>query len=256
MSEQTADQPRTFKPLSEDWRKAVAIVAHPDDMEFGAAAAVARWTRQGKEVVYVMVTSGEAGIDGLDPEECRGVREREQIESARIVGVDTVEFLGYPDGVVEYGLPLRKAVSEVVRRHQPEIVITGNFRDVFGPGALNQADHIAVGRAVLDGVRDAANRWIHTDQLSQGLEKWGGVRAVWASGSPEARHAVDTTETFALGVESLRAHRAYIDGLGWENFDEEEMLEGFCRPVGAAIGAKYGTTFEVYSLTWGGDAED
>jgi LmbE family N-acetylglucosaminyl deacetylase len=255
MAEQTPEGPR-FKTLPEDWRKAVAIVAHPDDMEFGAAAAVARWTRQGKDIVYVMVTSGEAGIDGLEPEECRGIREREQIESARIVGVDTVEFLGFPDGVVEYGLPLRKAVSEVVRRHQPEIVITGNFRDTFGPGALNQADHIAVGRAVLDGVRDAANRWIHTDQLSQGLEKWGGVRAVWAAGSPESRHAVDTTETFSVGVESLRAHRAYIDGLGWDDFDEEEMLEGFCRPVGSALGTTYGAPFEVYSLTWGGGDED
>ena len=255
-SEANGPEQPTFKTLPEDWRKAVAIVAHPDDMEFGAAAAIARWTRQGKEVVYVMVTSGEAGIDGLEPDECRRIREREQIESARIVGVDTVEFLGFPDGVVEYGIPLRKAVSEVVRRHQPEFVITGNFRDTFGPGALNQADHIAVGRAVLDGVRDAANRWIHTDQLSQGLEKWGGVRAVWASGSPGAQHAVDTTETFSVGVESLRAHRAYIDGLGWEDFDEEEMLEGFCRPVGAALGTKYGTPFEVYSLTWGGGDED
>ena len=83
-----------------------------------------------------------------------------------------------------------------------------------------------------------------------------GVRAVWAAGSPEARHAVDTTESFSVGVESLRAHRAYIDGLGWEDFDEEEMLEGFCRPVGAELGVKYGTPFEVYSLTWGGGDED
>ena len=250
-----ADQPTTYKPLPEDWRKAVAIVAHPDDMEFGAAAAVTRWTRQGKDVVYVMVTSGEAGIDGMEPEEARRVREREQIESARIVGVDTVEFLGLPDGTIEYGLPLRKKVSEIVRRHQPEVVITGNFRDTYGGAALNQADHIATGRAVLDGVRDAANRWIFPDQISQGLEKWDGVRAVWASGSPEAKHAVDVTESFSVGVESLRAHRAYIDGLGWEHFDEEEWLEQFCRPVGAAIGAKYGTTFEVYSLRWGGDEE-
>ncbi|GAA1935665.1 PIG-L deacetylase family protein [Nocardioides marmoribigeumensis] len=254
-SQPESDDRPAYKPLPEDWRKAVAIVAHPDDMEFGAAAAVARWTRQGKEVVYVMVTSGEAGIDGIEPEECRTLREREQVESARIVGVDTVEFLGFPDGVVEYGIPLRKAISEVVRRHQPEIVITGNFRDTFGPGALNQADHIAVGRAVIDGVRDAANRWIHTDQLSQGLEKWGGVSAVWAAGSPGARHAVDTTDTFQLGVLSLQAHRAYIDGLGWDDFDEEEMLEGFCRPIGSAIGTTYGTSFEVYSLTWGGDED-
>src|SRR5687768_15101496 len=116
-----SDAPPPLRPLPEDWTTAVAIVAHPDDMEFGAAAAVARWTGQGKSIVYVMVTSGEAGIDGLAPEECRRVREAEQVESARIVGVDTVEFLGFPDGVVEYGLPLRAAIARVVRRHRPEI---------------------------------------------------------------------------------------------------------------------------------------
>jgi LmbE family N-acetylglucosaminyl deacetylase len=251
-----AEEQARYRTLPEDWRKAVAIVAHPDDMEFGAAAAVARWTRQGKDVVYVMVTSGEAGIDGLEPDECRRVREQEQIESARIVGVDAVEFLGFPDGTVEYGLPLRKAVAEVVRRHRPEIVITGNFRDTYGRGAgLNQADHIATGRAVIDGVRDAANRWIFRDQVEQGLESWDGVRAVWAGGSPEAGHAVDVSETLGLGAESLRAHRAYIDGLGWDDFDEEEFLESFCRPVGAAMGWKFGTTFEVYSMRWGGDQD-
>src|SRR3954454_12154656 len=117
-----------LKPLPEDWSRALAIVAHPDDMEFGAAAAVARWTGQGKEIGYVMITSGEAGIDGLAPDECKAVREAEQVESARIVGVDTVEFLGFPDGTLEYGLPLRAAIAQAVRRHRPEIVITGNFR--------------------------------------------------------------------------------------------------------------------------------
>src|SRR3954471_2778279 len=232
----TEQAPPFLESLREDWSKALAIVAHPDDMEFGAAAAIARWTGQGKEVVYVMVTSGEAGIDGLAPDECKAIREQEEIDSARIVGVDAVEFLGFPDGTIEYGLPLRAAIAEVVRRHRPEIVITGNFRETFGPGALTQADHIAVGRAVLDGVRDAANRWIFPEQLTDGVEKWDGVRAVWAAGSPEARHGVDTTDTFSAGVDSLKAHRAYIDGLGWENFDEEEMLEGFSRPVGARLG--------------------
>ena len=245
-----------LKPLPEDWSRAVAIVAHPDDMEFGAAAAVARWTGQGKEIVYVMITSGEAGIDGLEPEECRRVREAEQIESARVVGVSEVEFLGFPDGTLEYGLPLRAAVAQVVRRHRPEIVITGNFRDTFGPGALNQADHIAAGRAVLDGVRDAANRWIFPEQLTDGVEKWDGVRAVWASGSPQSGHGVDTTETFDAGVESLKAHRAYIDGLGWEGFDEREMLEGFSRMGGSRMGVPFAAMFEVYSLTWGGGDED
>jgi hypothetical protein len=79
---------------------------------------------------------------------------------------------------------------------------------------------------------------------------------VWATGSPEARHAVDTTDTFERGVESLRAHRAYIDGLGWDDFDEEEMLEGFSRPVGSRMGVTFAAPFEVYSLAWGGGDEE
>lgn len=243
--------PPPLTPLDEDWQRALCVVAHPDDLEFGAAAAIARWTCQGKEVTYCMVTSGEAGIDALHPEESRLVREAEQVESARVVGVDTVEFLGLPDGVLEYGVPLRRAIAQVVRRHRPEIVITGNFRDTFGGRNLNQADHIATGRAVLDAVRDAGNRWVFTDQLVDGLEPWGGVREVWASGSPEATHAVDTTDTFHAGVASLEAHRAYIDGLGWENWDPEEFLEGIARAVGPRLGVAKAAAFEVFPMGWG-----
>ena len=129
---ETSDRPAPLEPLDEDWERALCVVAHPDDLEFGAAAAVARWTGQGKQVVYCMVTSGEAGIDGMAPDECRVVREAEQVESARVVGVSEVDFLGLPDGVVEYGVPLRAVIAEVVRRHRPDIVITGNFRDTWG----------------------------------------------------------------------------------------------------------------------------
>ena len=76
------EPPSPLKPVTEDWERALCVVAHPDDLEFGTAAAVARWTRQGKQVVYCMVTSGEAGIDGMPPEESREVREAEEIESA------------------------------------------------------------------------------------------------------------------------------------------------------------------------------
>ena len=250
------EKPTPLKPLPEDWDSALVIVAHPDDVEYGAAAAIARWTGQGKTIRYVMVTSGEAGIDGLHPDECRALREQEEIDSARIVGVDSVEFLGFPDGTVMYGLELRAAVAQVVRRHRPEIVITGNFRDRFGPGALNQADHIAVGQAVLDGVRDAGNRWIFPEQLSDGLEPWGGVRAVWAAGSPEARHAADATDTFEVGVASLEAHDAYIKGLGWEGWSAREFLEGNMRQAGSRLGTIFAAAFEVYSLVWGGTDED
>jgi LmbE family N-acetylglucosaminyl deacetylase len=245
------DSPEQWLPLDETWERALCIVAHPDDMEFGAAAAVARWTGQGKWVGYTMVTSGEAGIDGLAPKECRVVREAEQVESARIVGVDSVDFLRQPDGVLEYGVPMRRLLAAEVRRHRPDIVITGNFRDTFGGSNLNQADHIAVGKGVLDAVRDAGNRWIFPEQVEDGLEPWGGVRAVWAAGSPQGRHAVDTTDTFDLGVESLKAHAAYIDGLGWENWDPAEFLEGMSRASGQRLGVAFAAPFEVFPMGWG-----
>jgi LmbE family N-acetylglucosaminyl deacetylase len=243
--------PSPAEPLPEDWQRALCIVAHPDDLEFGAAAAVARWTGQGKQVVYCMVTSGEAGIDGMHPDECRAVREAEEVESARIVGVDVVEFLGLPDGIVEYGVALRRALAAVIRRHRPDVVITGNFRDSWGGRSLTQADHIAVGQGVLDAARDAGNRWVFPEQVSGDVEPWGGVRAVWAFGSPESGHAVDTTATFDAGVASLEAHRAYIDGLGWENWDPREFLEGMARATGQRLGVAFAAPFEVYSLGWG-----
>ena len=238
--------------LDEDWQRALCIVAHPDDMEFGAAAAVARWTGQGKWVGYTMVTSGEAGIDGLHPDECRKVREAEQIESARIVGVDVVDFLGQPDGILEYGVPLRRVLAAAVRKHRPEIVITGNFHETFGGRNLNQADHIAVGKAALDAVRDAGNRWVFPEQLTDGIEPWGGVREVWLAGSPNAEHAADTTDTFDQGVRSLEAHAAYIEGLGWENWDPAEFLESMARGVGQQLGVAFAAPFEVFPMGWGG----
>ncbi|GGD30008.1 PIG-L deacetylase family protein [Nocardioides daphniae] len=245
---ETTEQPGPLKPLAEDWERALCVVAHPDDIEFAAAGGIARWTGQGKQVGYVMVTSGEAGIDGLHPDECRPVREAEQVEAARVVGVEAVEFLGFPDGVLEYGLPLRRAIAEAVRRHQPDIVITGHFRESFGPGMLNQADHVVVGRAVVDAVRDAANRWVFPEQVEAGLEPWPGVREVWAMASPLSTHGVDTTETFDRSVEALAAHKAYIEGLGWADWDFREMLEGFNRQAGQRLGTTYAEIAEVFVL--------
>ncbi len=250
----TSTPPAPLEPLNEDWERMLCVVAHPDDMEFGAAAAVARWTRQGKRVVYCMVTSGEAGIDSMDPEECRGVRELEEVRSAHVVGVEEVEFLGLPDGVLEYGVDLRRSIAAIVRLHRPEIVVTGNFEPAWGAsGGLNQADHIATGRAVLDAVRDAGNRWVFREQIEEeSMEPWGGVREVWAFGSPLAAHGVDITDTFDKGVASLELHQAYIDGLGWTEFDPAEFLEGMSRATGQRMGVAHASPFQVYSLGWGG----
>ncbi len=244
----SAPTPPTLEPLAEDWQRALAIVAHPDDMEYGAAAAVARWTGQGKQVVYCMVTSGEAGIDTMQPEQARQVREAEQVASAAVVGVSVVEFLGFPDGVVEYGLPLRRALARVVRRHQPDIVLTTNFRETYGGVWLNQADHIAVGRATVDAVRDAANRWVFGELLDEGLQPWSGVRQVWAAASPNAKHAVDTTDAFEAGVASLEAHSAYLAALGNAMGDAREFLEALGRSAGTHLGTRYAAAFEVLPI--------
>src|SRR5436309_16096503 len=99
------------QPVDESWSTALAIVAHPDDLDYGTAAAIARWTAQGKRVAYCLATSGEAGIDGMEPERAGPLREAEERTAAAIVGVTAVEFLGYPDGTIEYGLPLRRDIA-------------------------------------------------------------------------------------------------------------------------------------------------
>ena len=245
--ESAAPEPE-LEPLEEDWQRALCIVAHPDDLEFGVSAAVARWTAQGKEIGYVMITSGEAGIDQMSPDECRPIREAEQIASAKVVGVDRVDFLGQTDGVLEYGVPLRKIICASIRQYRPEIVITGNFHSVFGPDALNQADHIAAGQAVLDAVRDAGNRWVFHDQVESGLEPWGGVRQVWEANSPDARHGVDITDTFEAGVRALEAHAAYLAGLSYE-IDPAEFLEGFARQTGTRFGTRFAAAAQVYRFS-------
>lgn len=142
----------------DDWTRAVAVVAHPDDLEYGAASAVARWTGQGKRISYVLVTRGEAGIDGLSPARCGPVREEEERRSAALVGVSHVEFLGHPDGAVEASLALRRDLAGAFRRLKPDVVITMNFDLTWGEeGTVNHADHRATGLAVIDACRDAAN---------------------------------------------------------------------------------------------------
>ncbi len=143
--------------------RVLAVAAHPDDLEYGAAALVARWTRGGADVVYLLVTRGEAGIDGLPPAESARVRTEEQIAGAAVVGVSTVEFLDHPDGTIEYGLPLRRDLAVAIRRHRPDTLLLVNHRETWGPGRLNSPDHRNVGQAALDAIGDAGNRWIFPD---------------------------------------------------------------------------------------------
>lgn len=230
-----------LEAFPEDWERGLAVVAHPDDMEYGAAAAVARWTGQGKSIAYVLVTDGEAGIATMEPGVAGPLRRQEQLASCEIVGVSDVEFLGWPDGAVVEGLELRADLAAAIRRHRPEVVLSINHRDSWGPGSWNHADHRAVGRALLDAVRDAANPWLFTDRG----EAWDGVRFTAFGASPMATHAVDTTDTFEVGVRSLEAHRVYLDNLGGDMADPATFLRGAAEAAGRRLGVELAAAFEV-----------
>lgn len=236
-----------LQPLDEDWNIALAVVAHPDDLEYGAASAISKWTSEGKRVVYLLATSGEAGIDGMTPEEAAKVRVQEEIAGAAIVGVDIVEFLDHTDGIVEYGPELRRDIARAIRAHKPDVVLTINFDLRFSQGFANQADHRAVGLAALDASRDAGNRWIFPELLDEGLEPWNGVKALLVNASPNATHAVDVGDHIYKGVESLEKHEKYIQGLG-SDVDPEMMLTMSANATGIEFGCDYAVSFEVFDL--------
>jgi LmbE family N-acetylglucosaminyl deacetylase len=239
--------------LPEDWERCLAVAAHPDDIEYGTASAVARWTAQGKQVSYLLATRGEAGIDAMPPEQAAPLREQEERAGAREVGVDVVEFLDYPDGVIEYGLDLRRDIARAIRRHRPEVVVCGAFSVRMVGGIPNQADHRAVGLAALDAARDAGNRWVFPELLDEGLQPWGGVRYVCFAGAERPTHGVDVTgEPLGRGIASLAAHAEYTKGLGAAGFEPGPMLTWAARQGGPAIGVEAAVLFDVYSLAFEG----
>ncbi|ALC18792.1 PIG-L deacetylase family protein [Streptomyces pristinaespiralis] len=235
MTDQKTEQ---LEEMPADWQRALAVVAHPDDLEYGCAAAIAGWTDQGREVAYLLATRGEAGIDGIAPAECAPLREREQRASAAVVGVSVVEFLDHRDGVIEYGTDLRRDIAAAIRRHRPELVITLNHRDTWGGTAWNTPDHRAVGRATLDAAADAGNRWIFPELVEQGLEPWDGVRWVAVAGSTSPTHAVDAGPGLERSVASLLEHRLYIEGLTEQ--DPQEYCRTFLTRMAEMAAPRFG----------------
>jgi LmbE family N-acetylglucosaminyl deacetylase len=236
------DQP-DMEPVPDDWERALAIVAHPDDMEYGAAGAVAHWTARGKTVTYLLVTRGETGIDALAPAECARIREAEERASAAIVGVDTVEFLEHPDGLIEYGLALRADIAHAIRRHRPEVIVTLNHDETWGGGRLNMADHRHVGLAALDAARDAGNPWLF--RAEDGPDAWSGTRLALVAGSSAATHFVDISGELELAIASLEAHARYLEHVGT---DARELLTSIAEQVGRSVGVRYATSFELVFL--------
>jgi LmbE family N-acetylglucosaminyl deacetylase len=205
---------------------------------------VARWTGQGKKVTYLLATRGEAGIAGMPPDQTGPLRVDEERRSAAVVGVSTVEFLDHRDGLVEYGMPLRRDLAAAFRRLQPEVVITTSFDLTWGEeGPVNHADHRAVGLATLDACRDAANEWVFPEAGPRAAD----IRDAYVAGTGAPTHFVDVTDTIEAGVASLREHRAYIEGLGRE-FDPDEFLKNMAGYVGLGAGCEYAVGFHRYPM--------
>ena len=186
----------------------LVVTAHPDDVDFGAAATVARWVDEGRAVSYCIVTDGEAG--GYDPtvprSEVAGIRRAEQTAAAKEVGVTELAWLGHPDGQVVVSLSLRRDLARVIRQVRPQLVVCPwperNWERIFA----SHPDHMAVGEATMCAVYpDARNPFTFPELAAEGLEAHI-VDEVWTMGAPTSDTYVDVTDTFDRKVAALRRH--------------------------------------------------
>jgi LmbE family N-acetylglucosaminyl deacetylase len=228
------------------FERVLCVVAHPDDVEYGASAAVARWTAQGTEVRYLLLTRGEAGMDALTPDEAAALRTAEQIAGSEAVGVTEVEFLAHPDGVLVYGLDLRRDVARAIRRFRPDVVLTGSW-DVEFVAGLNQADHRVAGLVTLDAIRDAGNRWVFPDLVEEGLPPHA-VRWILVAGDPRPTHAVDVSgAAVEAGIRSLQAHERYLAGIPGHP-PPDTLIRMITEAAGRAAGVPNAVLFRAWDL--------
>lgn len=237
----------TLPPLPADaFNRVLCVVAHPDDVEYGASAAVAAWTAAGVEVGYLLLTRGEAGMDGLHPEETGPLRTHEQLAASAIVGVSHVDFLDHPDGVLTYSLELRRDIASAIRAFRPDAVLVGSWDVEFAAG-LNQADHRVAGLAAVDALRDAGNRWVFTDLLDDGLQPWA-TRWLLVAGDQHPTHGVDVTgEPLERGIASLEAHGAYLAGIPGHP-PPRLMLTGITAVQGRRLGVPHAVLFKAFDF--------
>ncbi len=224
----------------------LVVAAHPDDVDFGMAGTVATWTDAGLEVVYCIVTDGDAG--GHDPSVSRAemavLRRAEQVAAAKCVGVSDVRFLGYPDGRLEPSLDLRRDLARVIRQVRPDRVACPSPERNYLRLPTSHPDHRAAGSAALDAVYpDARNQFAFPELADEGLEPWI-VPQVWISGGPQPNHFVDITDTFARKVAALRAHESQTGHMT----NLEEMLRGWLGRSAAMGGLAEGRLAEAFQV--------
>lgn len=202
-------------------KRVMAVVAHPDDAEFGCAGTIARWVKEGAEAAYVLATSGDVGIaePGMTKAKAAEIREAESLAAANVVGVKDVTFLRIPDGMVENTMELRKRLVREMRRFKPEVVITGDPTMVFTPmGGINHPDHRAIAGATIDAIFPAVGQ----PNLFQELEEEGlkahKVRKVYVTSRGQGDTFINISDTVHLKAKALKQH---VSQLGdWEDLED------------------------------------
>lgn len=195
--------------------RAMVVMAHPDDAEFGCAGTVARWTAAGCEVVYVLGTSGDKGSDDpeMTSERLVETREAEQREAAKILGVKKVEFLRFRDAELMPNLELRLAITRMIRKYRPEALICQDpTARWMGQEYIQHPDHIAMGEAALAAVFPSArDRLTFPQLLAEGLEPYK-TREVYIGGARDPDVWIDITDSFETKVKALGAHKSQMGG--------------------------------------------
>ncbi len=225
--------------------RALVVVAHPDDVDFGAAGTVATLTKKGVDVAYCLVTSGDAGGDGstLSREERSEIRETEQRAAAREVGVTNLTFLRWPDGQVEPTLLLRREIARVIRTHRPDLVITQSPERNWERVRASHPDHLAAGEATMRAVYpDARNPHAFPELLREGLEPHT-VPVVWLSGS-QPTMVVDITKRFNRKYAALRRHVSQVG----DNKGLKKMLKNWARLTAKDAGLAKGHLAEGFKV--------
>jgi LmbE family N-acetylglucosaminyl deacetylase len=229
-----------------DVDRVLVVVAHPDDIDFGAAGTIAGWTDAGVEVSYCIATFGDAGgFDETPRDRMPALREAEQRAAAKVLGVEDVTFLGYPDGRVYVTHELRRDIARQIRRVRPQRVLGQSPQRNWQRIAASHPDHLAVGEAALCAVYpDARNPFAHPELLAEeGLEAWA-VPEVWLMGGPQPDHFVDVTDSFDRKLGALRAHTSQTGHLD----DLEETLRSWHAANALTGGLPDGRLAESYQL--------
>jgi LmbE family N-acetylglucosaminyl deacetylase len=196
--------------------RALVVISHPDDAEFGAGATIASLTAAGASVDYVVTTDGSKGTEdpNITPDELATTRRAEQRAAADLLGVGEIVHLGYPDGYLQPTLELRRDIVRQIRRFRPDLVITQNpQRRLDHNPFIGHPDHLATGEATLAAVYPAARDHLNFPELwtDEQLEPWK-VRQVLLTGVEQPNLWVDVSDVFELGLRSILAHASQVDG--------------------------------------------